>query len=93
MPSNPLKPSKVKAKRHAWHGQRPGKHPSRFSGIKSACSPEDTCATSYEFDSDRSTRRINPMQELTGSTPKAIDSHFAISALMQMSCALFDSAV
>ena len=51
MPSNPLKPSKAKAKRRAWHAQRPGKHPGRFSGIKSARSPEGTCATSYEFDS------------------------------------------
>ena len=52
MPSNPLKPTKAKASHRAWHGQRPGKPPSRFSGIKSARIPEDTCATSYEFDSD-----------------------------------------
>ena len=71
MPSNPLKPSKAKASHRAWHGQRPGKHPGRFSGIKSARSPKGTCATSYEFNSDRSTDGINPVQELTGSTPKA----------------------
>ena len=51
MPSNPLKPSKTKAKRRAWQGQRPGRHPNRFSGIKSARSPEGTRATSYEFNS------------------------------------------
>ena len=67
MPSNPLIP----AARRAWHVQRPGKHPGRLSGIKSARSPEDTCATSYEFSNDRSTDGINPVQELTGSTPKA----------------------
>ena len=71
MPSNPLKPSKVKAKRQAWHGQRPGRHPTRFSGIESARSQEGTNATSYEFNSDRSADGINPVQELTGSTPKA----------------------
>ena len=59
MPSNPLKPSKAKASHRAWHAQRPGKHPSRFSGIKSARSPEGTCATSYEFNSDRSIPRAN----------------------------------
>ena len=51
--------------------------------VKSARRPEDTCVTSYEFDSDRSTRRINPMQELTGSTPKAIDltlRYFSVNA-------------
>ena len=51
MPSNPLKPSKAKASHRAWHGQRPGRHPTRLSGIKSARSPEGTCATSYEFNS------------------------------------------
>ena len=51
MPSHPLKPTKAKVKRRAWHGQLPGKHPGRFSGIKSARSPEGTCATSYEFNS------------------------------------------
>ena len=71
MPSHPLKPGKAKASHRAWHGQRPGKHPGRFSGIKSARSPEGTNATSYEFNSDRSTDGINPVQELTGSTPKA----------------------
>ena len=71
MPSNPLKPAARHASHRAWHGQRPGRHPNRFSGIKSARSPEDTCATSYEFSSDRSTDGINPVQELTGSTPKA----------------------
>ena len=71
MPSNPLKPAARHASHRAWHGQRPGKHANRFSGIKSARSPEDTCATSYEFNSDRSTDGINPVQELTGSTPKA----------------------
>ena len=71
MPSNPLKPAKAKASHRAWHVKRPGRRPTRFSGIKSARSPEDTCATSYEFNSDRSTDGINPVQELTGSTPKA----------------------
>ena len=59
MPSNPLKPSKAKASHRAWHGQRPGRRPTRFSGIKSARSPEDTCAISYEFSSDRSTPTAN----------------------------------
>ncbi len=59
MPSTPLKLSKAKAKRRAWHGQRPGKHPSRFSGIKSARRPGDTCHTSYEFSSDHSTPKAN----------------------------------
>ena len=49
MPSHPLKPAKAKASHRAWHVQRPGRRPTRFSGIKSARSPEDTCAISYEF--------------------------------------------
>ena len=52
MPSNPLKPANAKAKRRAWHRQRSGSRSGRLSGIKSARSPEDTCATSYEFSSD-----------------------------------------
>ena len=94
MPSNPLKPAARQAKRRAWHAQRPGKHPSRFSGIKSARSPEGTCATSYEFNSDRSTDGINPVQELTGSTPKAIDLtlHY-VSVNADVLRALFESAV
>ena len=83
MPSNPLKPSKANASHRAWHGQRPGRHPTRFSGIKSARRPEDTCVTSYEFNSYRSTLCINPAQEVTGSTPKAIDltlRYFSVNA-------------
>ena len=53
MPSIPQIRTKTKAKRRSWHGQRPGKHPSRFLSKKSARSPEDTCQTSYEFSSDR----------------------------------------
>ena len=94
MSSIPLKPSKAKASHRAWHGQRPGRHPTRFSGIKSARSPEGTCATSYEFNSDRSTDGINPVQELTGSTPKAIDLtlHY-VSVNADVLRALFESAV
>ena len=38
--------------RMAWSAAR--QTPGRFSGIKSARSPEDTCATSYEFNSSGS---------------------------------------
>ena len=94
MPSNPLKPAARHASHRAWHGQRPGKHPGRFSGIKSARSPEGTCATSYEFNSDRSTDGINPVQELTGSTPKAIDLTLRyVSVNVDVLRALFESAV
>ena len=69
----PLKPAraKAKAKRRAWHRQRSGSRSGRFSGIKSARSPENTGTSSYEFSSDCGTASINPVQELTGSTPKA----------------------
>ena len=81
MPSNPLKPSKAKVKRRAWHRQRSGSHSGRFSGIKSARSPEDTCATSYEFNSDCNLSNSNSKSYDANGRRTAIGGSYAQSDL------------